>query len=113
MKMYLAKQTFIYLERDLEAYFSSYGENISLKYQLLGDGPTQSGVSCSKYYVLVQVFEASNVVQEGAATVAAIEKQGFEVFSFLRKSSLLENPDSAAQVFPAALLAKISQLTGM
>ena len=103
----------IFLERDLEAYFSSFGKNITLKYQLLRDGPTQSGVSYPKYYVWVQVFEGSNIVQEGAARVAAIEKQRFEVFNFLSKSSLLENPNSAAQVFPVALLAKISQLSGV
>ena len=103
----------IYLGRDLEAYFSSFGDNITLKYQLLRDGPTQSGVSYPKYYIWVQVFEGSNIVQESAARVAAIEKKRFEVFDFLSKSSLQKNPNSAAQVFPAALLAKISQLSGV
>lgn len=103
----------IFLQRDLEAHFSSSGSNITLKYQLLRNDPTQSGISFPKYYVWVQVFEGANIVQEGAARVAAIEKKRFEVFDFIDKPSLKENPSSAALVFPAPLLAKINQLAGV
>lgn len=103
----------LFLQRDLEEYFNPSGNNVTLKYQLLRDGPTQSGVSYPKYYVWVQVFEGTNIIKEGAARVAAIEKKRFEVFDFLSKSSLQENPGSAAQVFPAPLLAKINQLAGL
>ena len=102
----------IFMKRDLKAYFSSYGDNITIKYQLLRNGPTQSGVSYPKYYVWVQVIEGAKIVQEGAARVAAIEKKRFEVFDFISKSSLQKRPGSAAQVFPAALLVKINQLAG-
>lgn len=100
----------IFLERDLKAYFNSYGNSISLKYQLLRNGPTQSGVSYPKFYVWVQVIENGELVQDGAALVAAIEKKKFEVFDFLSKIDLQKNPSSAAQVFPSALLAKINKL---
>lgn len=103
----------IFLQRDLKMYFSLYGDNITLKYQLLRDGPTQSGVSYPKYYVWVQVLKGTKIVQEGAARVAAIEKKRFKVFDFLSKSKLQKSPGSAAQIFPAALLAKLKQLAGI
>lgn len=102
----------LFMERDLKAYFSSYGGNIKLEYQLLRDGPTQSGVAYPKYYVWVQVSEGGEILQEGAARIAAIEKKKFEVFDFLSKSELKSSPASAAQVFPPALLPKITQLSG-
>ena len=99
-----------FLKRDLKVYFNFSGSKAAIKYQLLRDGPTQSGVGYPKYYLWVQVTDGEKIVQEGAARVSAIEKTRFEISHFLSKSDIKKQPDSAAQIFPATLLSKINQL---
>ncbi|MEJ2609728.1 MAG: hypothetical protein P8179_06455 [Candidatus Thiodiazotropha sp.] len=102
-----------FLKRDLKIYFESYGENISVKYRFLRDGPTQSGVSTPKYYVWVQVIEGGKAIQEGAARVSAVEKKKFDVLDFIAKSDVIKNPSCVEHVFPSALLVTIRQLSGI
>src|SRR5262245_45911342 len=65
------------LTRDLSAYFgiSATGTD-NLKWVLLRDGPTQSGVSYPKFYVWA-IVDRSKTLTQGAVRVEAIDKTRF------------------------------------
>lgn len=87
------------LRRDLEKYFKSkYSDRISIKYEFLREGPTQTGIAYPKYYLWVTILDGKNKVDEGAIRVAAIEKERFEVTHFLKRSEINDNIYS---IFPA------------
>lgn len=90
-----------FLRRDLQAYFTdSAGEPRKLEFEMLRDGPTQSGVSYPKYYVWVKVVDSAGNVHEGAVRVAAIEKVRFEVTHFVSVEQIRNSPDALQEVFP-------------
>ena len=66
------------LKRDLVAYFSDkFSEPTSVEYELLRKAPTQVGFP--KYYVWLRVRANGATRHEGAARVAAINGERFEV----------------------------------
>jgi hypothetical protein len=93
------------LKRELEAFFSSatHRSDIVVGYELLREGPTQSGVAYPKYYVWVKAQTPQGPLDEGAARLAAIDKTRFEVTHFLRKADIQADPAGVEQVFPNAL----------
>jgi len=93
-----------YLSRDLKSYFGAKNKEIEVRYELLRNGPTQSGVSYPKYYLWVEVRLGTRVLKQGAARLAAIDKVRFEVFSFLSKAEIQAKPEEAAKLFPRMLL---------
>ncbi len=93
-----------FLVRDLTAYFAEHFLPASVvTYELLRDGPTQSGVAYPKYYVWAKATASDGTVLEGAARVAAIERTRFEVTDFVSRQQIVSQPDSLDQVVPAAL----------
>jgi hypothetical protein len=67
-----------FLKRDLESYFKDLKKkNIVVEYQLLRDGPTQSGIAFPKFYCWVTIKENGVIVEDGAVRVAAMEKKRF------------------------------------
>lgn len=103
-----AKDFDIVLKRDLASYFSrEKKKDVKVDYELLREGPTQSGASYPKYYVWVKVMERNKMIDEGAVRVAAVDKTRFDVTDFLSKSELKSDPDKADKVFPAPVAAKI------
>ena len=93
------------LERDLKTYFAGSGvKNPSVSFELLRQGPTQSGIAYPKFYLWVEVKTGGNTVLSGAVRVAAIEKTRFEVTDFLRRQDILSDPERVAEIFPAALV---------
>ncbi len=99
-----------YLSRDLNNYFASNEKTIEVNYELLRDEPTQSGVAYPKYYLWAVVRSDNQVIIQGAARVAAVEKTHFKIYEFLSKSEIRKNPKNAAKVFPRLLLSKIYKL---
>lgn len=95
-----------FLERDLRSYFKSS----KVTYEMLRNGPTQSGVAYPKYYLWVKAKLENKVTIVGAVRVAAIEKKRFEVFDFLSKLEIQKEPEIAAHTFPGALLPRIYEL---
>jgi hypothetical protein len=94
-----------FLVRDLAAYF--VGQGIAapvVTYELLRDGPTQSGVSFPKFYVWVSVTGSSGSVVDGAARVAAIDRTHFEITDFVSREQIVTQPASLDLVVPAALV---------
>jgi hypothetical protein len=99
------------LKRDLRAYFASISSasdsELDVSYDMLRDGPMQSGVAFPKYYVWVRVTSAGTRRFEGAVRVAAMDRTRFEVTDFLARATLDADPSAAVQVFPAAVCQRI------
>lgn len=96
------------LQRDLEAHFAGQGHSgASVTYQLLRDGPTQTGIAWPKYYLWVEVESADAGFLAGAARVAAIEGEGFLITRFVSKQEIVAAPDRLSGIFPTALVPDI------
>jgi hypothetical protein len=96
-----------YLKRDLKNYFCGESKDCIVTYELLRDGPTQTGISYPKYYLWARCLRKNTVEREGVVRVAAIEKKRFDVTNFLSRDDISKSPEQVGSVFPAALLDKI------
>ena len=93
-----------FLIRDLTAYF--VGQGISapvVTYELLRDGPTQSGVAYPKYYVWAKALSQNGSAVDGVFRVAAIDQARFDITDFVSRDQIMAQPASLYQVVPAAL----------
>jgi len=99
-----------FMRRDLGAYFGQTRKRkaVPVEYELLRDGPTQSGVSYPKFYVWVRVAGGKSSEDRGAVRVAAIEKTRFEVTDFVSEEMIRRDPESIFQMFPAQVCEKIT-----
>jgi hypothetical protein len=103
-----------FLKRDLAAFFHrSSTAPIRVEYQLLREGPTQTGIAYPKFYAWVKVFSGSRLSQEGAVRLAAIDKARFEVTQFVPKSDVARDPQALSRIFPAALIPSILEKSGV
>ncbi len=103
-----------FLVRDLAAHLKPLlGEGIAVDYELLRDGPTQTGIAYPKFYLWVTATKPDKTVVDGAARVAAIDKKKFEVTDFLTRGEIAAKPDSIATVFPQLLLDTIRKKAGI
>jgi hypothetical protein len=103
-----------FLKRDLTAFFrQSSTTPIRVEYQLLREGPTQTGIAYPKFYAWVKVFSGSRLSKEGAVRLAAIDKARFEVTQFVPKAEAASDPQALARVFPAALIPLILEKSGV
>ena len=103
-----------FLKRDLAAFFrESSTAPMRVEYQLLREGPTQTGIAYPKFYAWVKVFSGSRLSQEGAVRLAAIDKARFEVTQFVPKSDVTRDPQALARIFPAALIPSILEKSGV
>lgn len=102
------------LQRDLLAYFQRIGRNEAsgVTYELLRNEPTQSGVADPKYYLWVRIFAGSEVIDEGAVRVAALERTHFEILNFLPQANIKAQPSQVGVIFPALLVEKILARAG-
>ena len=103
-----------FLIRDLSAYLkSTHGDKLTVDYELLRDGRTQSGVGYPKFYLWLRATNAEKTVIEGAVRVAAIDKKRFDVTDFISRADIVSNPDALARIFPQALIEKILTKAGV
>ena len=100
------------LKRDLTAYFTELGgEGITVSYEYLREGATQVSLANPKYYLWVSVYRHQQLIDVGAARVAAIQQNSyFQVTHYFSKSQLRENPEQIDLVFPDPVSVKIRQL---
>ena len=101
-----------YLRRDLKRHFCEGAKDCKVDYELLREGPTQTGIAYPKYYLWVKCLRGSSVSAEGAVRVAAVEQKRFDVTDFLSRKEILASPSQVASIFPAALVDKIVQKAG-
>lgn len=94
----------LFLKRDLTSFFQAkFQKSMEISYELLRQGPTQSGVALPKFYLWVRVGDKGTIIEEGALRVAAIEKTSFEVLQFISKAEIQTNSTCIDAVFPKAL----------
>jgi len=109
-----AKDFRSFLIRDLTTHLKpKLGEGITVDYELLRDGPTQTGLAYPKFYVWVTVTKPDKSVVDGAARLAAIDGKKFQVTTFVSRSEILAQPQALASVFPQLLLDKIRTKAGV
>jgi len=102
------------LERDLVKYFSaSLSADVTVKYELLRKGPTQSGVAYPKFYAWVKVLSSEKEIESGVVRVAAIEKTHVEVTSFVSKNKIIQSPKFIETIFPLSLCENIRHKAGI
>ena len=101
-----------FLRRDLEAYFAATTAQpiAALDYQLLRDGPTQSGLAYPKYYVWVVVQIKGDKGQEGAVRLQAMDRERFEGTHFLSRDEISSNPSGFRSVFPEPVCVRIEEV---
>lgn len=100
------------LKQDLESYFRQQVRlEVTADYELLRQGPTQSGASYPKYYAWVIVRDKTSrlKLEEGAVRIAALEKTRFEVTDYLSRSEINEDINSAYSLFPKAVCERIKE----
>ena len=90
--------------RDLKFYLDARtGLDLKIEYDLLRDGPTQTGISYPKYYVWVRGLDEDRVIIDGAARVAAIDRSRFEITHFLPRQKIRGSSADVEKIFPAGL----------
>lgn len=98
-----------YLSRDLNAYFSQkLGEAVEVRYELMRDQPTQSGLAYPKYYAWISAksVKSGQILSSGAVRIAAREKTFFEVTDYVSTQEIRSNPASL-DIFPEDVAQKI------
>ncbi|HTC76809.1 MAG TPA: hypothetical protein VK684_14600 [Edaphobacter sp.] len=98
-----------YMKRDLSSYLCKGPGSCRIEYQLLRDGPTQTGISYPKFYVWAKCFNGDRLQTEGAARLAAIDKKEFQITNFLSRSQISDSPQQVGEIFPAPLVKNILQ----
>jgi hypothetical protein len=98
-----------FMVRDLGAFLGARAEE-EVTFELLREGPTQSGVSYPKFYLWVRVLSADGDRQRsGAVRVAAVDRLRFEVTDFASREDIVSGVADPASIFPAALVDRVRQ----
>jgi hypothetical protein len=99
-----------FLKRDLESYFKELKKkSVVVEYQLLRNGPTQSGTAFPKFYIWVMIKENGALLEDGAVKVAAMEKKRFEVYDYLTRADIERDVERIYQIFPRPVADKIKE----
>jgi hypothetical protein len=99
-----------FLKRDLELYFKELKKKrVVVEYQLLRDGPTQSGTAFPKFYIWVMIKENGALLEDGAVRIAAMEKKRFEVLNYLTRAEIERDVERVYQIFPRPVGDKIKE----
>ena len=99
-----------FLKRDLTKYFSDGKEaTVVIQYELLRDGPTQTGISYPKFYAWVRVVRNGTHKEDGAVRLAAIDGLRFEVTDYLNRATLISTPSQMESVFPKSVCDRIRE----
>jgi hypothetical protein len=96
-----------YMKRDLESYFCKGTDDCRAEYSLLREEPTQTGIAYPKYYVWAKCFHGDKLFTQGAARLAAIDKETFQITNFLSREEIRASPRQVSSVFPAPLVEEI------
>lgn len=96
-----------YMRRDLAIALCPSKTSCNIQYELLRKEPTQTGVAYPKFYVWVKATSAKGETIEGAARLAATQKQQFYLTNFLSSEQIRTSPHKVNDLFPAALAGKI------
>ena len=97
------------LNRDITKYVTDRADkDITVKVELLRDGPSQSGVALPKYYIWIAKRSAKGVLmEEAAARIAAVNRDHFDVVQYYDRKRLENETDLVSKVFPDDVYTKI------
>ncbi len=95
------------MKRDLERYFSKTFGQVSVKWEFLRKGPTQTGVAYPKYYLWIKIYYGDELLDEGAVRIAAIEKTGFDITDFVNIKDIRQKSKDIYMIFPKPVCEKI------
>jgi len=96
-----------FVKRDIAKYFYKPYGVVNVKWELLREGPTQSGVAYPKYYIWAKVYKNTKLVNEGAVRIEAIEKTHFDVTDFIAINEIKNNSKDIYSIFPGLVCEKI------
>ena len=97
-----------FLKRDLTTYFKpSMGSDLAVRFDFLRRGPTQVGIGYPKFYLSVQVTRGRQLLTEGYARVAAVDRKEFLITTFIPQASVLADSTVLDSVFPELVRAEI------
>jgi hypothetical protein len=105
-----------FLRRDLADYFAKVRRGHKppkVDFEMLRDGPTQSGVSYPKFYLWVRVESGKTVDDRGAVRVEAIERTRFAITDFVSERAIRGDSIGLRRVFPGPVCEKIEQKIGI
>ena len=99
------------LTRDLNGYFSEkLARQVDVKFQLLRDEPTLSGVAFPKFYAWVTVssLQSGQKIEEGAVRLSAENKASFAITNFISTDDIKKRSEDLKRLFPSDVIAKIN-----
>lgn len=83
------------------------------RFELLRQGPTQTGIAFPKFYLWVWVSSGQEHAVDGAVRVAAVQRERFEITDFLTIDEIRKDPGSVRSIFPATLVGAIREHAGL
>jgi cyclopropane fatty-acyl-phospholipid synthase-like methyltransferase len=103
------------LSHDLTEYMTDKSDkDIKVTYEMLRDGPTQSGVALPKFYIWIEKRSVDGTLMEDAAArIAAVGKTHFDIVQYYDRERIKKEPDLIKQVFPAEVAEKIFKKVGL
>jgi hypothetical protein len=99
-----------FLKRDLERYFKDMERKpVTVQYELLRNGPTQTGIAYPKFYAWVTIRHHEGLVDEGAVRLAAVEKKRFDITDYISRADTERSPGTLDRIFPRPVADKIRE----
>ena len=103
-----------FLRRDLERYFKDRKKKaVTVQYELLRKGPTQTGIAYPKFYAWVTILDHEALVEEGAVRVAAVNKKQFDITDYISRADVERSPGTLDRIFPRPVADKIRERVGL
>lgn len=88
----------------LKEYFRlKTSKNVTIQFDLLRKGGTETGIAFPKYYAWVEIFEGTSRIERGAVRVAEVDTGKYEVTHYLADSEIESDPDIVYSIFPKEL----------
>lgn len=92
----------------LETYFQRRTEKkVTVKFRLLRDGGTKTGLAFEKYYAWVQIFESYRLIEQGAVRIAKIDDERFQITHYLPEADIRLRPEELDVIFPGDVVDRI------
>lgn len=90
-----------YLQRDLDIYFTELKDtSVQVEYKLLRNEPTQVGLAFPKYYAWVDIQTEDGYSESGAAYIAAISGEYFQIISYMDAEEITQDTDALYKMYP-------------
>jgi hypothetical protein len=98
-----------FLRRDLAAHFAQAlrKKTVPVDFELLREGPTQSGIAYPKFYAWVRIAGGKSPDSRGAVRLAAIDKVRFDVLDFVSERMIRKDQEGIRRLFPGPVCERI------